>query len=88
MAKHSYSYTLEIQEAPLKTLEALPIRLRREIGYRLDLLQRDFSGDVKKLKGHPHQYRLRIGSYRVLFELLGNHLVVYSVGDRKDVYAP
>jgi len=86
MAKHEYRYTLEIREAPLRILDGLPKNLRQQIGYQLDLLQRDFSGDIKKLKGHKDEYRLRIGSYRVLFRLIGSHLIVYSVGDRKDIY--
>ncbi len=29
----------------------------------------DCSLDIKKLQGHAHQYRLRVGRYRVLFEV-------------------
>jgi hypothetical protein len=29
----------------------------------LDGLQRDFRGDIKKLKGYKDEYRLRVGSY-------------------------
>ena len=43
-------------------------------------------GDIKKLKGFKNKYRLRAGNYRVLFELAGACLVVYDVGDRKDIY--
>lgn len=86
MAKHSYRYTLEIQDGPLKVLESLPKRLRRQIGYHLDLLQRDFTGDVKKLEGQVMEYRLRVGSHRVLFELIGSHITVYAIGDRKNIY--
>jgi len=43
-------------------------------------------GDIKKLKGFKNKYRLRAGNYRVLFELEGTGLVVYDVGDRKDIY--
>ena len=32
------------------------------------------------------KYRLRAGNYRALFELEGACLVVYDVGDRKDIY--
>jgi len=40
----------------------------------------------KKLKGFKNKYRLRAGNYRALFELEGTCLVVYDVGDRKDIY--
>ena len=86
MAKNEYKYTLEFRPTPLKILEALPRDIRRKIGYALDLLQRDLIGDIKKLKGYKFEYRLRVGSYRVRFELIGNHITVYDVGDRKDIY--
>jgi mRNA-degrading endonuclease RelE of RelBE toxin-antitoxin system len=47
---------------------------------------RDLSGDVKKLKGSRSEYRLRVGDYRVLFELEGRNVTVYAVGARKDIY--
>jgi mRNA interferase RelE/StbE len=50
------------------------------------LLLQDFSGDVKKLKGSKNEYRLRVGDHRVLFELVGKRIVVYTLGQRKDIY--
>jgi mRNA interferase RelE/StbE len=79
------AYEMEIKDEARETLRALPDEIRRQIGYRLHLLQQDFSGDVKKLKGSRNEYRLRVGSYRVLFELEGNRIVVY-IGPRKDMY--
>jgi mRNA interferase RelE/StbE len=67
-------------------LRALPLALRREIGHKLFLIEDDLSGDVKKLKGSRSQYRLRVGDYRVLFELEGRNVMVYAVGARKDIY--
>jgi mRNA interferase RelE/StbE len=64
----------------------LPNDIRRQIGFRLHLLQQDFSGDLKKLKGSKNEYRLRVGNYRVLFELEGKRIVVYTVGPRRDIY--
>jgi mRNA interferase RelE/StbE len=60
--------------------------LRREIGHRLFLLEEDLAGNVKKLKGSINEYRLRIGEYRVLFELDPRKVTVYAVGNRKDIY--
>jgi mRNA interferase RelE/StbE len=86
MARQEYKYMLEIREMPLSVLNGLPKNLRQKIGYQLDLLQRDFSGDIKKLEGYKDEYRLRVGSYRVLFRLIENHLLVINIGDRKDIY--
>jgi len=64
----------------------MPKEIRRLIGAKLDRAQHDLSGDIKKLQGFKNKHRLRAGNYRVLFELEANCLVVYDVGDRKDIY--
>ena len=79
-------YGMEIKDEAREMLRAMPEDLRRHIGYRLHLLQQDFSGDVQKLKGSKNEYRLRIGDYRVLFELIGKRIIVYTLGPRKDIY--
>ncbi len=43
-------------------------------------------GDVKKLTNFVPNYRLRVGNYRVLFEVEDNSVVIYRVRHRKDVY--
>lgn len=80
------AYEMEIKDEAKTKLRALPEDIRREVGYRLHLLQHDFSGDVKKLKGSKTEYRLRVGEHRVLFELIGKRIVVYTLGPRKDIY--
>ncbi|WP_330290331.1 type II toxin-antitoxin system RelE family toxin [Streptomyces sp. NBC_00576] len=44
--------------------------------------------DVKKLTGPTGLYQLRVGSYRVAYQVLDGELVilVVRVGDRRDVY--
>lgn len=79
-------YEIEIKQDAKVALRKAPEEVRRQIGYRLHLLQQDFSGDVKKLEGSRNEYRLRVGNYRVLFELVGKRIVVYTLGQRKDIY--
>lgn len=79
-------YEIEIKDEAKIALRKLPEEDRREIGHRLHLLQQDFSGDVSKLKGSKNEYRLRVGDRRVLFELVGRRVVVYTIGQRKDIY--
>lgn len=76
-------YQIEFVPSAIQQLRALPREVRRLIGGKLDRVQNDLSGDVKKLKGFKNKYRLRAGNYRVLFELGGACIVV---GDRKDIY--
>ncbi len=44
--------------------------------------------DVKKLTGPSGLYRLRVGSYRVAYQINDSELVILAVkvGDRRDVY--
>ena len=79
-------YEIDFVPSALEQLRALPKDVRRLIGAKLDRAQHDLAGDIKKLKGFKNKYRLRAGNYRVLFVLEGACLVVYYVGDRKDIY--
>ena len=58
---------------------------RQQVGRRLDALQSNLSGDVKKLTAKTHEYRLRVGSLRVL-TLEKDLISVYAVRDRKQAY--
>ena len=42
-------------------------------------------GDVKKLQGHTG-YRLRVGSYRIIFDRMGNILYIENIDNRGQVY--
>ncbi len=79
-------YQVEFLPAALAQLRALPKEARRLIGGKIDRMRDDLAADVKKLQGFRNKYRLRAGNYRVLFELEGGTIVVYDVGDRKDIY--
>jgi mRNA-degrading endonuclease RelE of RelBE toxin-antitoxin system len=79
-------YRLEIKEEARRELRALPKEQRRNVGRRLDALQIDLSGDVKKLSAKTHEYRLRVGTQRVLFTLEKDLINVYAVKDRKKAY--
>ena len=68
------AYELFISEEAREQLRSPPEELRRHIGYRLHLLQREFTGDIKKLEGSRNHYRLRVGGYRILFRMDTNIL--------------
>ena len=46
------------------------------------------TGDIKKLKGHLDVYRLRVGTYRIIYSIDNGNLIVcvIDVGNRGDVY--
>jgi mRNA interferase RelE/StbE len=80
------AYQLFLSEEAREQLRSLPADLRRNIGHRLELLQQEFSGDIKKLEGPRNHYRLRVGGHRILFRMNGDVIEVYAVKQRKDAY--
>jgi mRNA interferase RelE/StbE len=49
-------------------------------------MQDNLAGDVKKLTNFTPEYRLRVGDYRILFEVEQTQVVVYRVKHRREVY--
>ena len=43
------------------------------------------NGDVVKLQGRPG-YRLRVGSFRILFDRVGNVIYIMEIDNRGQVY--
>jgi mRNA interferase RelE/StbE len=79
-------YDLEIKPRALKDLKNIPNVDQVRVLERIENIPNNLEGDVKKLKNHEPQYRLRAGNYRVLFNIEGNKIVVYRVKDRKEAY--
>lgn len=44
-----------------------------------------FSKDIKRLKG-ARGYRLRVGDYRVIFDIEKDSIFILKVGHRKNIY--
>ena len=76
----------EFKPRALKDVKALPKTAQRRVMARIEELQNDLSGDVKKLTSFTPEYRLRVGDYRVLFEVEDGKVVIYRVLHRKDAY--
>jgi mRNA interferase RelE/StbE len=61
-----------------------------KIDVELEKIAKDphgYKGDWKRLKGSPF-WRLRVGSWRVICEVVKNELIIYvlKIGSRGDVY--
>jgi mRNA interferase RelE/StbE len=79
-------YHLQITEKAREQLRVLPRDLRRAIGYRIETMREDLRGDIVKLRDQSNRYRLRVGTFRVLFLLAADTIQVYAVKDRKEAY--
>jgi mRNA interferase RelE/StbE len=80
------TYEVEVKPRVLKDLKAMPATQQRRILAKMKELSNDLAGDVKKLTNYSPEYRLRVGNYRVLFEVEEDTVVVYRVVHRKDAY--
>jgi mRNA interferase RelE/StbE len=47
---------------------------------------KDEKATIKKLSGRDGEYRIRVGNYRVVFELAGDEATILEVGHRREVY--
>lgn len=79
-------YGIEFKPRATKDLKALIPETRQRVVAKIEAMQNDLTGDVKRLTNFTPEYRLRVGDYRVLFEVDGNRIIVYRVKHRKDAY--
>jgi mRNA interferase RelE/StbE len=79
-------YQVEFKPRTLKDLKRLPFAESSRILAKMEALQDDLEGDVKRLTNFTPEYRLQVGNYRVLFEVEGPKVVIYRVRHRKDAY--
>ena len=79
-------YEIEIKPRAMKDLESLSSDERQRISAKIDELRNDLRGDVKRLRNFMPRFRLRVGDYRVLFEVEANRVVIYRVRHRRDLY--
>jgi mRNA interferase RelE/StbE len=85
----SAGFRVEYAPRARKQFLALPKAIQEQLGPAIDALADDpHPAGCKKLKGSDVDYRIRVGSYRVLYEVMGKCLVilVFRVAHRKDAY--
>ena len=53
---------------------------------KIEYMKIGLRGDVKKRTNFTPEYRLRVGKFRVLFEIEDKEMVIYRIIHRKDAY--
>jgi len=80
-------FDVVLKPKAIKDLKAIRNEDASRVADALERLQNNLSGDVKKLTNFIPAYRLRVGSFRVLFEIEENkRIVVYRVIHRREAY--
>ncbi len=80
------SYQIDFKPRAVKDLHSIPQKMRERILAGMEKLQDNLAGDVKRLTDFTPEYRLRIGDYRILFELENDCLVIYRILSRGEAY--
>lgn len=76
---------MKIESKALRQFRKMDAQMAKRLRDALICYERNKTGDVKKLQGRKG-YRLRVGSYRAIFEVDKNEIIVIEVGPRGDVY--
>ena len=83
------TYTIITPKAVQKQLDALPDEIYERIAIKIQQLAEDPRPDgVVKMKGADNEYCIRIGDYRVRYEIDDQDLIILLLQckHRKDVY--
>ena len=79
-------YKAELKPRALKDLKNISLNDTRKLLEAIRQIETGLQGDVKRLTNHTPEYRLRVGAFRVLFELDNDRIVIYRIRHRKDAY--
>ncbi|MEJ6482022.1 type II toxin-antitoxin system RelE/ParE family toxin [Nostoc punctiforme UO1] len=83
------TYQIEISKKAAKQLKKLSADIRDRINEKiLELADNPRSSGVVKLENTGNKYRIRVGNYRILYEIQDDILIlkVVRIGHRRDVY--
>lgn len=83
------SYTVKFSNKAAKEYSKLPKNIQLRIDDKISYLQNLPRGhDTKKLEGTTNQYRTRVGTYRMVYEINDGELIVYviRIAHRREVY--
>jgi len=83
------SFQIEWKRSALKELQKLPRQtIPRIVSAVGDLSENPFPPGIRKLVGSEHTYRLRVGDYRVIYNVFQSKLTVeiVRIRHRKDAY--
>ena len=83
------SYTIEFSRGAGRQFKALTRQVQLRLKPKIDsLVENPRPRGVEKLAGEEDLYRIRVGDYRVIYQIRDDVLfvLVVKVGDRKEVY--
>ena len=83
------AYSILFKPSAAKAFEQLDSTIRKRIRARIDALaDNPFPAGVRKISGEENAYRIRVGDYRIIYDVLHKKLIVLilRIGHRREVY--
>jgi mRNA interferase RelE/StbE len=69
-------YRIELKPRAIRDLRAVDKHQARRITDKIGLMKADLAGDVKRLTNSTPEFRLRVGDYRILFEIECDRVII------------
>jgi len=79
-------YQTLLKPKAVKDLKDIPKSDAKKIVSKIKEMENNLHGDIKRLTNHTPEYRLRVGNWRVLFEIESNNIVIYRIKHRREAY--
>jgi mRNA interferase RelE/StbE len=82
-------YTIEFSSTAERQFKKLSVQLQKRLTPKIDALAKNpRPSGMKKLEGEENLYRIRVGDYRIIYQIQDNKLIVLvvKIGDRKEIY--
>jgi len=80
-------YEIEFKPRAIKDLKSLEKKDLKNVIEKIEEMKNGIVNlNIKKLTNFTPEYRLRVGNYRVLFEITDNVITIYTISHRKDAY--
>ena len=83
------TYQIKIRTKARKALARLPREAQERIAATIEGLAKDpFSRETDKLRGSGSARKVRVGDYRIVYDVIADQLLVHviRIGHRKEVY--
>jgi mRNA interferase RelE/StbE len=79
-------YTVQFKPLAIKDIEALNAKFQLRVVKNIEEMSDNLKGDVRHLTDSTPEFRLRVGDYRVLFEIEGETILIYRIRHRREAY--
>ena len=79
-------YKIEFKPRATKDLRLVNRDDAQRILAKIRAMENDLAGNVKHLTEFEPQYRLRVGNYRVLFNIEDDYIIIYRIRHRREAY--